>query len=43
MSLDELKAAAVAMLDRAYCPYSPLPGGGGAGMLRRDGIHRLQH
>ena len=22
MSLDELKAAAVAMLDRAYCPYS---------------------
>ena len=22
MSLDELKAAAVTMLDRAYCPYS---------------------
>ena len=25
MSLDELKAAAVAMLDRAYCPYSHFP------------------
>ena len=27
MSLDELKAAAVAMLDRAYCPYSHFPVG----------------
>ena len=27
MSLDELKAAAVAMLDRAYCPYSRFPVG----------------
>ena len=27
MSLEELKAAAVAMLDRAYCPYSHFPVG----------------
>ncbi|MGM9618486.1 MAG: cytidine deaminase [Oscillospiraceae bacterium] len=27
MTLDELKAAAVAMLDRAYCPYSRFPVG----------------
>ena len=27
MSLDELKAAAVTMLDRAYCPYSHFPVG----------------
>ena len=27
MSLDELKAAAVAMLDRAYCPLLPFPRG----------------
>ena len=27
MSLEELKAAAVAMLDRAYCPYSRFPVG----------------
>ena len=27
MSLEELKAAAVAMLDRAYCPYSHIPVG----------------
>ena len=33
MSLDELKAAAVAMLDRAYCPYSHFPVGAAAGML----------
>ena len=29
MSLEELKAAAVAMLDRAYCPYSHFPVGVG--------------
>lgn len=27
MTLDELKAAAAAMLDRAYCPYSHFPVG----------------
>ena len=27
MSLEELKAAAVAMLDRAYCPYTHFPVG----------------
>ena len=43
MSLDELKAAAVAMLDRAYCPYSHFPVGAAAGMYRRHGFHRLQH
>ena len=35
MSLDELKAAAVTMLDRAYCPYSHFPVG--AALLCRDG------
>ena len=35
MSLDELKAAAVAMLDRAYCPYSHFPVG--AALLCDDG------
>ena len=43
MSLDELKAAAVAMLDRAYCPLFPFPRGRRCGMCRRHGFHRLQH
>jgi len=35
MTLDELKAKAVAMLDRAYCPYSHFPVG--AALECRDG------
>ena len=41
MSLDELKAAAVAMLDRAYCPYSHFPVG--AAVECTDGtLHRTR-
>ena len=39
MSLDELKAAAVTMLDRAYCPYSHFPVGAAMGKAISEG-HR---
>ena len=35
MTLNELKAAAVSMLDRAYCPYSHFPVGAALECIHR--------